>query len=245
MAAPTKQRVAYIDWMRGLACRGDVSDALLRLLARRRRAQDAILRAGRSSAARFPRRCFFFSPASPLRWLPIAVGSRELPPAASRAPRCCAARGIRLRAPVPRAGISAGSALGAVDRPAPRGRPEHHRSIDRISGRVDRSGFLARHARRAAARRESRLRSLPLSAQRFGFAALLAALGIALVTPPLWTTHRPRWLPWYLESYVNGVHIFDKPQSWLFPFISVGGICLRRTWRSASFCSLPGDAATS
>ena len=24
--------------------------------------------------------------------------------------------------------------------------------------------------------------------------------------------HRPRWLPWYLESYINGVHIFDKPQ---------------------------------
>ena len=48
-------------------------------------------------------------------------------------------------------------------------------------------------------------------------AAVLAAAAIALVTPPLWTTHRPRWLPWYLESYVNGVHIFDKPQPWLFP----------------------------
>ncbi|MGA8142381.1 MAG: heparan-alpha-glucosaminide N-acetyltransferase domain-containing protein [Candidatus Acidiferrales bacterium] len=50
--------------------------------------------------------------------------------------------------------------------------------------------------------------------------AILAAgiaAGIALATPPLWTTWRPRWLPWYLESYVNGVHIFDKPQPWLFP----------------------------
>jgi uncharacterized membrane protein len=50
--------------------------------------------------------------------------------------------------------------------------------------------------------------------------ALLAAavgVGIAMVTPPLWTTHRPRWLPWYIESYVNGVHIYDKPQSGLFP----------------------------
>src|SRR5262249_8414683 len=28
---------------------------------------------------------------------------------------------------------------------------------------------------------------------------------------------RPRWLPWPLESYINGVHIFDKPQPWLFP----------------------------
>jgi uncharacterized membrane protein len=41
--------------------------------------------------------------------------------------------------------------------------------------------------------------------------------GIALATPPLWTTWRPRWLPWYLESYINGVHIYDKPQPWLFP----------------------------
>ena len=43
------------------------------------------------------------------------------------------------------------------------------------------------------------------------------ALGIALATPPLWTTWRPRWLPWYLETYINGVHTYDKPQPWLFP----------------------------
>jgi uncharacterized membrane protein len=40
---------------------------------------------------------------------------------------------------------------------------------------------------------------------------------IVVVTPPLWTTWRPDWLPWWLESYVNGVHTFDKPQPWLFP----------------------------
>ena len=42
-------------------------------------------------------------------------------------------------------------------------------------------------------------------------------LGISLATPPLWTTWRPRWLPWYLESYINGVHTFNVPQPWLFP----------------------------
>lgn len=47
--------------------------------------------------------------------------------------------------------------------------------------------------------------------------AAVAALGIALATPPLWTTWRPRWLPWYLESYINGVHIYDSPRPWLFP----------------------------
>jgi uncharacterized membrane protein len=48
-------------------------------------------------------------------------------------------------------------------------------------------------------------------------AAIAAALAIALATPPLWTTARPTWLPWWLESYVNGVHIFGVPQTWLFP----------------------------
>jgi uncharacterized membrane protein len=47
--------------------------------------------------------------------------------------------------------------------------------------------------------------------------SLLAASAIAIVTPWLWTTHRPRWLPWPLESYVNGVHIYAQPQPWLFP----------------------------
>jgi uncharacterized membrane protein len=48
-------------------------------------------------------------------------------------------------------------------------------------------------------------------------AAAGAGLGIAMMTPPLWTTWRPRWLPWFLESYVNGVHNLNKPQAWLFP----------------------------
>jgi len=49
------------------------------------------------------------------------------------------------------------------------------------------------------------------------FMAIGVALGIALATPLLWTTWRPKWMPWYLESYVNGVHTFGKPQPWLFP----------------------------
>ena len=47
--------------------------------------------------------------------------------------------------------------------------------------------------------------------------ALAATAAIALATPPLYTTWRPRWLPWYLESYINGVHTFKTPQPWLFP----------------------------
>ena len=48
-------------------------------------------------------------------------------------------------------------------------------------------------------------------------ASLCAAAAVAMVTPPLWTTHRPRFLPWPLESYINGVHIYTTPQPWLFP----------------------------
>jgi uncharacterized membrane protein len=48
-------------------------------------------------------------------------------------------------------------------------------------------------------------------------ASVLVAAAVALATPPLWTTLRPRWLPWFLESYINGVHIFKEPQPWLFP----------------------------
>jgi uncharacterized membrane protein len=46
---------------------------------------------------------------------------------------------------------------------------------------------------------------------------LAVAVLIAALTPPLWTTWRPKFLPWPLESYVNGVHIFNEPQHWLFP----------------------------
>jgi len=48
-------------------------------------------------------------------------------------------------------------------------------------------------------------------------AAILAASLISLATPPLWTTWRPTWLPWPLESYINGCHNLGAPQPWLFP----------------------------
>jgi uncharacterized membrane protein len=49
-------------------------------------------------------------------------------------------------------------------------------------------------------------------------ASALAITGaIALVTPLVWTVWRPRFLPWPLESYVDGVHNLGAPQAWLFP----------------------------
>ncbi len=48
-------------------------------------------------------------------------------------------------------------------------------------------------------------------------AAVLGTALIALLTPPLWTTGRLSWLPWPIESYINGVHNLGAPQPWLFP----------------------------
>lgn len=47
--------------------------------------------------------------------------------------------------------------------------------------------------------------------------AVICATAIAALTPPLWTVWRLRALPWWIESYINGVHTFGKPQPWLFP----------------------------
>jgi uncharacterized membrane protein len=56
------------------------------------------------------------------------------------------------------------------------------------------------------------------SARRRSLAgAAIAAAAVALATPGLWTVWRPRSLPWPLESYIDGVHTFDQPQPWLFP----------------------------
>ncbi len=52
---------------------------------------------------------------------------------------------------------------------------------------------------------------------RLVLASAAAALTISLCTPPLWTTLRPHWLPWPIQSYMNGVHNLGEPQPWLFP----------------------------
>jgi uncharacterized membrane protein len=48
-------------------------------------------------------------------------------------------------------------------------------------------------------------------------AALLTAAAMSAIAPLLWTTWRPRFLPWELETYINGVHNLNQPQAWLFP----------------------------
>ncbi len=53
--------------------------------------------------------------------------------------------------------------------------------------------------------------------QTLGATAVGVAVSISLLTPPIWTTWRPRQLPWPIESYIDGVHNLGQPQAWLFP----------------------------
>jgi len=81
----------------------------------------------------------------------------------------------------------------------------------------------------------------------FVLSAASVSLAISLLTPLLWTTWRPNWLPWPLESYVNGVHNLGTPQTWLFPifpwsaFAFAGlavGFILQSDWARARHAQL-------
>jgi fucose 4-O-acetylase-like acetyltransferase len=48
-------------------------------------------------------------------------------------------------------------------------------------------------------------------------ASIVVVALFALLTPPLYTTWRPTWLPWPIESYIDGCHNLGSPQPWLFP----------------------------
>ena len=56
-----------------------------------------------------------------------------------------------------------------------------------------------------------------------GLGAAAVGLTISLLTPLVWTSWRPRWLPWPLESYFDGVHNLGRPQPWLFPVFPWAG----------------------
>lgn len=58
--------------------------------------------------------------------------------------------------------------------------------------------------------------SVASSWPRFAALCATAALAISCATPIIWT-HRLTWLPWYVETYFDGVHNQGKPLPWLFP----------------------------
>jgi uncharacterized membrane protein len=53
--------------------------------------------------------------------------------------------------------------------------------------------------------------------------ALSIAAGFALLTPPMWNTSQLRALPWWLASYINGGHLDYTPRGWFFPIFPWSG----------------------
>src|ERR1700739_2983317 len=56
-----------------------------------------------------------------------------------------------------------------------------------------------------------------------GLTGASVGMTISLLSPLVWTSWRPRWLPWPLESYIDGVHNLGEPQAWLFPVFPWAG----------------------
>ena len=79
------------------------------------------------------------------------------------------------------------------------------------------------------------------------------AAAISLITPLLWTAWQPRWLPWPIESYINGVHNLGSPQAWLFPIFpwtafafagfATGSLILEPAIRGREWVALPVGVA--
>jgi uncharacterized membrane protein len=51
---------------------------------------------------------------------------------------------------------------------------------------------------------------------RVSATAAASSAAVSMLAPLIWT-HHFRWLPWFVETYLNGVHNLGKPQAWLFP----------------------------
>ena len=55
------------------------------------------------------------------------------------------------------------------------------------------------------------------------FIAVAVALAISCLSPLLWTVWRPAWLPWPLETYIDGFHNLGTSQPGLFPLFPWSG----------------------
>lgn len=108
-------------------------------------------------------------------------------------------------------------------------------------------------ARESASAQRDGAWSCTVSRNRGMFGGLSAALLVSLCTPLIWTAHRLSFLPWFLESYVNGVHNLGVPQHWLFPIFpwsafAFAGLAagfflftdFAKRWESAAFAALGG-----
>jgi uncharacterized membrane protein len=247
-----KSRLAYIDWMRGLACvlmfQTHCYDSWLGGAARQSRFFMYSQLGGT-----FPAPLFLFLAGISFALVTEKLRQRNLPP--SQIARTTVRRGaeilafgllFRLQEYVIAWGWAPKTDLLRVDilntigvsmmlmgvvcwlvlwgQPPSAVQPGEARpgAKDEVGGKDEPGApFLARSVRE---KWEGAPRLLPLI-----LTALATALLISLLTPLLWTTWQPRWLPWPIQSYINGVNVLGSPQSWLFPIFP---------WTGFSFAGL-------
>ena len=226
--ADAKQRIAFLDWIRGLACIGMFEthgyDSWLSESARHAK----FFRLS-SWAERCRRRSFSFPPEFRWRWWWGARCKR-----ARRRPRP-AARAILRGAEIFGFGLLFRVQEFLLGQPRAPWTDLLRVDILNIIGIAIMlmglmcwvAGLRASDAGKVPERGDAMPRALPRRRYVIWSAAIAAV--IALATPPLWTTHQPRWLPWPLESYINGVHNLGVAAVLAFPHISVGGVRICRS----------------
>jgi len=213
-----KSRLAYIDWMRGLACilmfQTHCYDSWLGGAARQSRFFMYSQLGGT-----FPAPLFLFLAGISFALVTEKLWRNNLPPA--EIARTTILRGaeifafallLRLQEYVIAWGWAPKSDLLRVDILNTIGLSMMLMGVLcwLVHGLLLGAPFLARFLREKWGER------LP-QAPAMALTAAATALLISLLTPMLWTVWRPRWLPWPLESYINGVHNLGTPQAWLFP----------------------------
>ena len=206
VAAPaTRSRLAYIDWMRGLACvlmfQTHCYDSWLGGAARQGKFYMYSQLGGT-----FPAPLFLFLAGISFALVTARLGQKNLPPGQIAGTTIWRGAEIfgygllfRLQEYVVAWGWSPASDLLRVD------------ILNTIGVSMMLMGVLCWMV--AAVPSNNKGPSRPALI----FAASGSALLISLLTPMLWTAWRPDWLPWPIESYINGVHNLGTPQSWLFP----------------------------
>jgi uncharacterized membrane protein len=203
---PAKSRLAYIDWMRGLACvlmfQTHCYDSWLGGAARQSRFFMYSQLAGT-----FPAPLFLFLAGISFALVTEKLRQKNLPPA--QIARTTTSRGaeifafgllFRLQEYVIAWGWAPKSDLLRVD------------ILNTIGVSMMLMGvvcWIASHHWGKERGKSGALTSIMVAAAM--------ALTISLLTPLVWTTWRPRFLPWPIESYIDGVHNLGMPQAWLFP----------------------------
>ena len=203
MATSTPSRIAYIDWMRGLAC----------VLMFQTHCYDSWLSPGARQSrffmysqlgGTFPAPLFLFLAGISFALVTEKLWKKNLPPA--QIARATIRRGaeifgfgllFRLQEYLIAWGWAPLSDLLRVD------------ILNTIGLSMMLMGAICWLALSVFRGAPTRLRLVTASTATAGL--------ISLLTPPLWTTWSPDWLPWPIESYINGVHNLGTPQAWLFP----------------------------